>query len=78
MPGLQWQLAMVTFAQTNLHKSSQATILAGQELEGKTNVVSLITEPHLVYNKITGFPKRSKIVYDNSIPPNNLVLGRPS
>ena len=59
---------MVLFTQLNLHKAKQAGILAGQNMEGKDNFISLLTEPHLVYNKLHGFPRGTQIIYDNTIP----------
>ena len=57
---------MITFSQTNLHKSTQATLLAGQNMEGKDEVILLATEPHTVNNKITGLPRGTTIIYDRT------------
>ena len=59
---------MLSFSQINLHKSEQATLLLGQDLEEKQQVISLISEPHTVANKITGMPRGTTIAYDRSIP----------
>ena len=57
---------MIEFTQVNLHKASQATMLAGQSMVGKEKIVLAITEPHTVAAKITGMPKGTKSVYDRT------------
>ena len=54
------------FLQVNLHKSVQATTLAGQAMESKTSTLSLITEPHTINNALHSFPRGTTIVYDCS------------
>ena len=61
--GLCRRQAMLSFTQINLHKATQATILAGRGLEGKKQTVTLMTEPYSFANKITGLPNRTKLVY---------------
>ena len=58
---------MLSFTQLNLHKAVQATVLLGRELEGKTQSIALLTEPHTVAGKITGMPKGTTAIYDKSI-----------
>ena len=47
---------MLSFTQVNLHKTAQATLLLGREMEGKTQSIAFITEPHTVQGKVTGLP----------------------
>ena len=54
---------MLSFLQINLHKATQATILAGRELENKQQIVACITEPHTTAGRITGMPTNTNIVY---------------
>ena len=53
---------MLSFTQINLHKATQATLLAGREMEGSKQSILLVTEPHTNYNKITSMPKGTKTV----------------
>ena len=62
---------MVSFLQINLRKSYQANLLAGQAMEKINKTVSLITEPHTVYNKLHGYPGGTQCIYDSSIPTNS-------
>ena len=57
---------MLHFKQLNLHKASQATLLAGQEMEGTTEKILLATEPHTVANRVTGMPKGTVSLYDRT------------
>ena len=60
---------MISFTQLNLHKSAQATIMAGQLFEGKNKMVALLTEPHTIQNKLHGFPRGTKIISEtNKVP----------
>lgn len=59
---------MINFRQINLRKSEQATVLLGQALENQTHSIALISEPHTVMNKITGYPKGTKIIYNRTNP----------
>ena len=59
---------MLSFLQVNLHKAVQATVVLGRDMEDKTQTIALITEPHTVANKITGFPRGTTLAYDKSIP----------
>ena len=54
---------MINFTQLNLHKSSHATLLAGQALESKQFSVALLTEPHMIGNKLHGFPRGTTQIY---------------
>ena len=63
---------MLSFTQLNLHKATHATVLFGQELQGKTQSINLLTEPHTTMGKITGMPAGTKIIADKSIQANQL------
>ena len=65
--GVVPRLAMLNFIQINLHKSSQANILVGGEMEGKSQIVVLATEPHTTYNKITNVHRGAKSIFDRSL-----------
>ena len=58
---------MIQFSQLNLHKSVQANTLAGQAMEGKTGVISLLTEPHTIQNRLHTFPRGTTSVFDRNI-----------
>ena len=53
---------MLSFLQLNLHKATQASMLLGQELAGKSQTVCLITEPHTNYGKVTGMPGGTQVI----------------
>ena len=53
---------MPHFIQVNLHKAELATVLLGQKLEGRAECIALLTEPHTVAQRITGMPKKTKII----------------
>ena len=55
---------MLKFTQINLHKAHQATLLLGQEMEGQTQVISLVTEPQTTSGKITGMPRGTTVISD--------------
>ena len=57
---------MLSFLQVNLHKATQATILAGRELENKQQIIACITEPHTTAGRITGMPSGASIIYHRS------------
>ena len=59
---------MIDFLQLNLHKSAQATLLAGQTMEQTASRVLLLTEMHTIRNKLHSFPRGTTAVYDRSIP----------
>ena len=61
---------MLSFTQVNLHKATHATVLLGQALENKTQVISLVTEPHTVAGRITGMPPGACVISDKSIQPD--------
>ena len=58
---------MLFFKQLNLHKSSQATILAGRDMAGQSKQILLATEPHTSHARVTGMPGGAVLVYDKSI-----------
>ena len=59
---------MIDFLQLNLHKSAQATTLAGQTMEKTASRILLLTELHTIRNKTHSFPAGTTAVYDRSIP----------
>ena len=63
------QQAMLSFIQSNLHKSDLATTLLGQQLSGQSQVITLITEPHTTAGRITGMPRGTTVVSDRTIQP---------
>ena len=77
-PGKYGQLAMITFTQTNLHKSAQASILAGQALESSSNKITLITEPHTINNKLYAFPRGTTSIFSTDcsikLPPRAAIV----
>ena len=58
---------MLSFTQVNLHKADLATILLGRQLENKTQVIALVTEPHTTAGKITGMPRGTTITSDKTL-----------
>ena len=60
--GISWQFAMLVFKQINLHKSSQATMLAGQGMGGQS--ICMMTEPYTTMGSITGLPSGLTVIYD--------------
>ena len=62
---------MLRFTQTNLHRAAQATVMLGQELEGLSQSINFICEPHTTQGKITGFPRGTNLIYDKSIKPGD-------
>ena len=66
---------MLKFTQINLHKAQQATLLLGQEMEGQSQVISLVTEPHTTAGKITGLPRGTTVVSDKSCNPHQNSQG---
>ena len=54
---------MIKFTQLNLHKSAQATLMAGQHLEGQHRTIALLTEPHTIQNNLHGFPRGTTTIY---------------
>ena len=69
-----WRLAMIEFVQLNLHKASHATVLLSQTMEGKSNSVYLLTEPHTIKGRITGLPRGTTVVYDRSKQSSTCLL----
>ena len=71
---------MVSFTQVNLHKSKQATLLAGMGMAGRDHVVALLTEPHTIGGRLYGFPKGTQCIYDrtltNTTPRAGIVASR--
>ena len=68
---------MLSFTQTNLHKSAQATLLAGQALESTTAKVTLITEPHTINGKLYAFPRGTTSVFtpgSRASPPRAAIV----
>ena len=57
---------MLSFAQVNLHKASQATMLAGGGLEGRNRTILLMTEPYTYANHVVGLPNKTKLVFARS------------
>ena len=74
-PAPTTQQAMLKFTQINLHKAQQATLLLGQEMEGQSQVISLVTEPHTTAGKITGLPRGTTVVSDKSCNPHQNSQG---
>ena len=62
---------MLKFIQINLHKSQQATVLLGQDMEGQSQIISFVTEPHTIHNKITGMPKGTITIAHTTNNQNN-------
>ena len=68
---------MISFVQTNLHKSAQATLLAGQAMESAHSTISLITEPHTINGKLYAFPRGTASVFSpgtQSSPPRAAIV----
>ena len=70
---------MISFTQQNLHKSSHATSLLGQAMEGTNNSIFFVTEPYTINNKLTGLPRGITAIYDrrlgkNDPPPRAAIL----
>ena len=61
---------MLSFAQVNLLKATHATVLLGHALQGKSQTINLITEPHTTMGRITGMPGGVKIIADRTIRSN--------
>ena len=58
---------MLSFMQINLHKADLATVLLGRQLENKSQIIALVTEPHTTAGKITGMPRGTTITADKTI-----------
>ena len=61
---------MLSFIQLNLHRATQATVLLGRDLEGMSQTIACVTEPHTTANKVTGMPRGVTIGFDRSINPS--------
>ena len=53
---------MINITQVNLHKSTQATVLLGNEIGGKSGKLAFVTEPYISHGTITGIPNGTTIV----------------
>ena len=53
---------MINITKVNLHKSTQATVLLGNEIGGKSGKLAFVTEPYISHGTITGIPNGTTIV----------------